>query len=120
VNEYIITNGAEVKLFLTNMIRLSKLIVILFFIIEVADVQNEILYQAQIYGVDPDTALRIAFCESRYDIYAKNPKSSAYGIYQFTTPTWKYIGGKDRYDWRENVEQFMRWYPKKKSWWVCQ
>ena len=88
-------------------------------IIEPADVQNEILYQAKIYNVDAQKALSIAYCESNYDIHAKNPNSSAYGVYQITTPTFKFMGGKNREDWRENVELFMRFYPKYPHYWAC-
>jgi hypothetical protein len=60
---------------------------------------------AQSRGVDPDLALKIAQKES--DLYpkAKNKRSSAYGLFQITDPTWKQYGGTDenRYDLMDNI-----------------
>lgn len=60
---------------------------------------------AQARGVDPDLALKIAQKES--DLYpkAKNKRSSAYGLFQITDPTWKQYGGTDenRYDLMDNI-----------------
>lgn len=56
-------------------------------------------------GVDPDLAVRIARKES--DLYprAKNPRSSAYGLFQITDDTWKQYGGtqENRYDMMDNI-----------------
>jgi len=72
------------------------------------------------YGVNPQTALRIAKCESQLNQYAKNPTSSASGVFQFTRGTWKYIGAVGSpFDAEENIKQFMIHYPKHPGWWVC-
>lgn len=56
-------------------------------------------------GVDPDLAVQIARKES--DLYprAKNPRSSAYGLFQITNDTWKQYGGtaENRYDMMDNI-----------------
>lgn len=40
------------------------------------------------------TLSRIAACESQGNLYAKNPKSTAKGKYQFLDGSWKYYGQK--------------------------
>lgn len=40
------------------------------------------------------TLARIAACESQGNLYAKNPKSTAKGKYQFLDGSWKYYGTK--------------------------
>lgn len=83
-------------------------------------VRAEIEAQAAEYGVDLDSALRIANCESGYDAYAANPSSSAKGVYQFLDSTWERIGAEGhQYDYRENIKQFMIHYPANPGWWVC-
>lgn len=47
-----------------------------------------ILEQAVLFGVDPDLALYLAKIESNYNPYARNPSSTAKGIYQFLDSTW--------------------------------
>lgn len=83
-------------------------------------VQKEIIRQAKFYGVSVTTSLRIANCESGFKDTAKNKHSTAKGIYQFIDGTWNWIGAKGhQYDYRENIRQFMRWYPKYPKWWEC-
>lgn len=38
------------------------------------------------------TLRRIAWCESRGDLFARNPTSTAKGKYQFLDGSWKYYG----------------------------
>jgi hypothetical protein len=52
-----------------------------------------IMEQATARGVDPAVALRIAEKESSLNPTAKNPKSSAYGLFQIIDPTWERYGG---------------------------
>lgn len=84
-------------------------------------VEQMIVRMANEYGVDPNRALAIAWCESRFDPNARNWEgSTAKGVYQFTDPTWKWIGAEGhQFDVEENIKQFMIWYPKKPSWWAC-
>ena len=50
-------------------------------------------------GLDPAYGRRTAQIESSLDPKAKNPKSSAGGLYQFIDDTWaRYGKGRDRYD----------------------
>lgn len=45
-------------------------------------------YSAQ-YGIDPAVPLRIAKCESGYNQFSKNRSSSASGVFQYLSGTWK-------------------------------
>lgn len=82
--------------------------------------QDVIKAMAMEYEVNTDLALRIAHCESNFDPLAKNPHSSASGLYQFTDGTWEYIGAPgDRFNTEDNARAFMIWYPKHPNWWVC-
>lgn len=84
------------------------------------DVKKEIIKQAELYNVNAQNALKIAKCESRFDTEAKNPKGTAKGVFQFTDPTWRHIKAPGhQYDYKENIKQFMIWYPKKPQWWQC-
>lgn len=79
----------------------------------------EIKAQALIYNVNPTDALRVLECESNLNPRAKNPNSTAFGIPQFLNKTWEYIGGGDRGDYKEQIIQFMKWWPSHRSWWQC-
>lgn len=45
-----------------------------------------------VYG--PAVLLDIRWCESRDNYWAKNPRSSAAGGYQFLTSTWRWVTGR--------------------------
>ena len=87
-------------------------------------VQQEIFMQSQTAGVDFTLALEIARAESNFDWRAKNPDSSATGVYQFTTATfldgikWRKLGWtlKDRTDYIKNIDMAM-WFMQKKQYW---
>lgn len=81
-------------------------------------VKEEIVKSATLHGVDPQKALAIAECESHFKPMAKNPSSSAVGIYQWLFSSWEYIGSPgNRLDVRDNVNAFMVHYPKNPKWW---
>lgn len=84
------------------------------------EVRAEIIRQAKEYGVNVDDALRIAKCESTFRWNAANSHSSAKGVYQFINGTWEWIGAEGhQYDYKENISQFMKWYPRYPQWWEC-
>ena len=77
-----------------------------------------IRFYASKYGVNPERALEIAECESRFNPKASNPESTAKGVYQFLDGTWEQIGAKGhQFDAPENIKQFMLNFPKHKNWW---
>jgi len=84
-------------------------------------VREEIIHLAGIYGVDEETALRIAECESQFNKYPINWEgSTAQGVYMWTDPSWNYIEAKgSQLNQTENIRQFMIWYPEHKNWWKC-
>ena len=84
---------------------------------DIAMVIDEIKRQSTI---DVETSLRIAFCESRFKYDAKNPNSTAKGIYQFLDGTWDWIGAEGhQFNYKENIKQFMKIYPDHKGYWEC-
>ena len=70
-----------------------------------ADIGQQIREAAIARGIDPEVALKIANAESDLVSSAKNPRSSARGLFQVTDDTWKFYGGdpKKRNDVAENI-----------------
>ncbi len=62
------------------------------------DIDQTITAAANRYGLDPNAMRAIAYIESRGNPNAKNPNSSAGGLYQFIDGTAKQYGLQDRYD----------------------
>lgn len=63
-----------------------------------ADVRALIGQAAARYGVNPDTLFRIAEIESGMNPAARNPRSSAGGLFQFIDRTAQQYGLQDRFD----------------------
>jgi hypothetical protein len=82
-------------------------------------VEEKIIYYADIYGVEKETALRIAKCESGFNPKAENENGSATGVYQFIRKTWKNNCDGDVYNADANIICFMRLYKNNKNWWEC-
>lgn len=86
-------------------------------------IETKITNVAKEAGIDPETALRIARCESSLNPKAQNKHSSAGGLYQFTIGTWRWIGaeesGLNRFNADDSIKMFMAWYPQNKNWWSC-
>jgi soluble lytic murein transglycosylase-like protein len=81
-------------------------------------IRDEIVKQAEIYGIDVYEAIDIARCESNFRMRVKNPNSSAKGVYQFLDGTWEYINASGhQFDFKENIKQFMIWWPVHPEWW---
>lgn len=80
--------------------------------IEPVPVVRDLRYYADLHGASYDLANAIAMCESRMDPLAKNPHSTAKGVFQFLDGTWAYYGvkkwgtleGRDVLDFEDNVE----------------
>lgn len=70
-----------------------------------ADIKAIITDAANRYGVDPETAIRMARIESGLNPRAQNPSSSAGGLFQFIDDTWKGYGqGRNKYDPYANAD----------------
>jgi hypothetical protein len=68
-------------------------------------VADLIRQRARAAGEDPEAAVAIAMIESRLDPNARNPKSSAAGVFQFIDETWANMGGGDKFDADLNVRR---------------
>jgi len=72
-------------------------------------IKAEIRKQAKEFNLGENFMLSLAFCESGYSNMAKNPKSTAKGIYQFIASTWdNTVSGKkglSPYDYKANIRE---------------
>ena len=82
-------------------------------------IENKIVRLAKESDVLPETALRIARCESNLDPLAENDKSSASGIYQFLDGTFESYCEGDVYNPKDNIKCFLKYYPEHSGWWIC-
>ena len=77
--------------------------------IPVEVVKAEIIKQAEIYGNDKKFMLDLAFCESEYNNLAKNPTSTARGVFQYLIGTWNETESAknniSRYDYKANIKE---------------
>jgi len=78
-----------------------------------------IVHYANQYNVDSTVALRIAHCESSMDVYARNPNSTASGLYQFVDKTWDNYCEGNVYDEHANIQCFLQLYEHYPEWWEC-
>lgn len=88
--------------------------------VEVEDlsIEDYIRQQAKENGIDPDLAVLIGKCESSLNPNAKHLISSATGIFQFTSGTWKWIKAEgERTDYKASTREFVKWFPIYPDWW---
>ena len=71
-------------------------------------IRNYIAQEAKNWGVSQYLALTIAEAESKFNPLARNPASSASGIFQFIKSTWKTECEGDVFDYRDNTRCAMR------------
>lgn len=88
-------------------------------------VQELIIKYSKQYGVNTETALRVAKCESNYNPLAKHKVSSASGVFQIIKGTNEMINKKrgvnhDVFNAEQNIDNAM-WLAKNVGWsqWVC-
>ena len=74
-------------------------------------VKEEIRKQAKNFDLDSKKMLELAFCESGFNYKAKNPKSTARGVYQYLIGTWEETEsakkGIERNDYKANIREAM-------------
>lgn len=84
------------------------------------DTETMIRQMAAHYGINADTAVRIAWCESKMGKYKHNWEgSSAKGVYMFIDKTWANYCEGDVLDDIANTRCFARLYNQYSHWWVC-
>lgn len=54
-----------------------------------AEIERIIREAAEQWGADPTQLMRVAYCESRYNPNAFNPKANDTGLFQFIPETWR-------------------------------
>ncbi len=64
----------------------------------------------QVAGQNYNILNRIAICESNYRPNAKNPNSSASGVFQFIHSTWEHWGTGDVFNYKDNIDSAIRLY----------
>lgn len=85
-----------------------------------ASTEIMIRQMADFYGVVPDKAINIAWCESKLGKYEYNfTGSSAKGLYQFIDKTWENYCNGDVLNEVDNARCFMKLYNKYPHWWEC-
>jgi hypothetical protein len=71
-------------------------------------IEQIIIEEANKVGVDPQAMLSIAHIESKLNPNAKNPRSSASGLFQFINSTGRQYGLKNAFDPRQNANAAAR------------
>lgn len=71
-------------------------------------VEQKIEHYADIYDVDLDLALNIAWCESNFIEDAQNQHSTAGGVYQFIDSTFEAYCDGDKYNADDNIKCAVR------------
>lgn len=68
-------------------------------------------------GIDLKESFAIARCESGLNPLARNKNSSAKGVFQFLDSTWANNCSGDVFNYKDNIDCFVKHYPKRRSWW---
>jgi hypothetical protein len=80
---------------------------------------DKIRFKAEENGINGDKAIEIAFCESSLNPNAKNKVSSAKGLFMFIDKTWENYCSGNVLNEDDNLDCFVKLYPKFPSWWEC-
>jgi hypothetical protein len=76
------------------------------------EVQNLIIQYSQEYGISADLPLRVANCESGYNQFSKNKNSTAAGVAQYLSSTWRNTeagrAGLSVYDADANIHMMVK------------
>lgn len=83
------------------------------------EVQTLIISYSEQYGISPDTPLCIAKYESGYNQHSKNKRSSASGVFQYLSGTWKATdegkAGQSVFDADANVKAAVKYMASRKD-----
>ena len=83
------------------------------------EIEDYIILKAREAGISEIKALSIANCESSINPKQTNAHSTAKGVYQFINQTWKMYCKGDVFNYKDNVNCFIKLYPNHESWWDC-
>lgn len=83
------------------------------------EVEALIVFYSEQYGIGPQTPKCIAFHESGYNQFSKNKRSTASGVFQYLTSTWKHTdegkAGHSVFDAEANVKAAVKYMAVHKS-----
>lgn len=79
------------------------------------NIESMVRAKADEYGIDPDVFVGLALRESGMNPGAKNPGSSAGGLFQFIDGTWKSYGKGDKFDPEANADAAARMFKENLS-----
>ncbi|MCP5375230.1 MAG: transglycosylase SLT domain-containing protein [Rickettsiaceae bacterium] len=75
------------------------------------DIKAEITRQAELFNLSPQKMIALAECESNLNPTAKNPNSTARGLYQYLIGTWEETqsahNGLERNNYKANIREAM-------------
>lgn len=66
--------------------------------------QEKVVRWAEYWGADPALSLAVAHAESCFNPKAKNPNSSAGGVFQYIDSTWASYCKGDKYNAEDNIK----------------
>jgi hypothetical protein len=74
-------------------------------------VKEEIIRQSKLFSLSEEKMLALALCESGFNYKAKNPNSTARGVFQYLISTWEETEsakkGIERNDYKANIREAM-------------
>lgn len=70
----------------------------------VSTVEGKIIKYAKEFGADANLAVAVAYAESCFEPTAKNPSSSASGVFQFVKKTWEENCEGDVFNEDDNIK----------------
>jgi hypothetical protein len=77
------------------------------------EVEQLIVHYSEVYGINPATPKCIAFRESGYNQFSKNRRSTASGVFQYLSSTWKHTdegkAGMNVFDADANVKAAVKY-----------
>ncbi len=83
------------------------------------EVEQLIVHYSAVYGINSETPKCIAFRESGYNQFSKNKRSTASGVFQYLTSTWKHTdegkAGMNVFDADANVKAAVKYMAIHKS-----
>lgn len=80
---------------------------------------EEVPIETLIFNIAGEEGVKVAWCESRFDHLAKNPNSTASGLFQFLNGTWEANCQGNVLNALDNAKCFKKLYSLHPEWWEC-